>query len=167
MANSGDLTAVQPRVLQYQGMREVRASQQGQMRWHFFHQPIGEATAEEYGPNDPASVTLKAVSDCLFSVGYLEPPMMSVSAALADGIHWSPSVDQPEISATVVDWLRPKDHWFYVAAKVAVTVRSLPSNCVVIATYAFNGPALATPMPGIGEWEHTNKYYQDLADNPP
>lgn len=164
----GDLQAVQQGVLAVQGQREVRASQQGALRWHMFHIPMYGDWEVNYTPLDVA-VTSRMVK-CKFAVAFMEPPMMDVSVHVADGESWTEDDRQPEATACVVNWRRIKKSWAFVGADVSLTCREIPSHIWVVATLAFWGPAIATPLSGVGqETESTNPEYEngDPGDPPP
>src|SRR5690606_23936800 len=110
---SGDLQAVQNRILTYQGQREHKMSQRGAMRRSVFRAPLagGPPIGELYGPWEDSSI--QTIIECPFSVAFADEPMLEASIALADGEEWAGD-SFPAFGACVVNWRRVAGHQMFV-----------------------------------------------------
>lgn len=165
----GDLSAVQARLVGWQGRRETTTATFGNERDEVFAVPL-EGAVEP--PSDepplppweqPTKVSvIYAVVKCEFGVAYSDTPHMIVDLSLQDGEEWD-GADAPYVTACVVSWRRLPAHEIYVGARVAVAVYNHPIGTEAVTEdeeddpfkmmlrLAFNGPAVATPMPGVIE----------------
>lgn len=160
MPAPGDMAAVQAGFLQIQGRREYEASQQGALRWCTFYQPMSHTgPGSSYTPTDTGVTT--GVPRCDFPFGFLEPPHLDVSIFLADTMEWTEEDDlMPVAEACVVNWWRPPKHKLFCAADVSVTARGLRNGLHVVVVLEFSGPAIATPLVGVDEFEPTNPSFE-------
>lgn len=149
---SDDLSAVQGRLLGWQGARETRTATQGGERWEVFSIPLIGATLPG-GPTASLAAVLRAEVDCAFAYAFHDEPLLKTSLSLMDAEEWG-VIEGPTYmyaTACVVNWRRVKEKQLIVGAKVALGVYDYPirdtdMGMEMMVRFAFHGPAIATPL---------------------
>ncbi len=158
---SDDLSAVQGRLLGWQGTRETRTATQGGERWEVFSIPLIGATLPG-GPTPALAAVLRAEVDCAFAYAFHDEPLLKTSLSLMDAEEWGVIEDPTYMYATacVVNWRRVKEKQLIVGAKIALGVYDYPirdtdMGMEMMVRFAFHGPAIATPLTSEAEYENS------------
>lgn len=151
----GDRSAIQGYSLGFQGSRESRSAQQGQVRHETFQVELEGAINPLYAPSERFQSKVHAIIECRFALTFIEKPMVKADVSLKwedtngdEGQEWD-DLYQPVITHCVVNWKRPSGMWLFQGADVMTTVWDHPWGAKMIARLTFSGMALATPYPGV------------------